>query len=129
MSCMFVVIVFLGPMYQGSPGGTGEHEIRLSMHTGMLCSCFIYYRFIVRFPIGLDSLFITFTFLLYLLLSWTSSLSILSSAISALLMGYYSFIITLIYHRLFFFVIVIHLANFISLINLRYKYMIFLFLS
>ena len=43
----------------------------------------IYYRFIVRFPIGLDFLFITFTFLLHLLLSWTSSLSISSSAISA----------------------------------------------
>ena len=38
----------------------------------------IYYRFIVCFPIGLDFLFITFTFLL----SWTSSLSISSSAIS-----------------------------------------------
>ena len=44
---------------------------------------YIYYRFIVRFPIGLDFLFITFTFLLHLLLSWTSSLSISSSAISA----------------------------------------------
>ena len=44
----------------------------------------LYYRFIVRFPIGLDFLFITFTFLLHLLLSWrTSSLSISSSAISA----------------------------------------------
>ena len=43
----------------------------------------IYYRFIVRFPIGLHFLFITFTFLLHLLLSWTSSLSISSSAISA----------------------------------------------
>ena len=42
----------------------------------------IYYRFIVRFPIGLDFLFISFTFLLHLLLSWTSSLSITSSAIS-----------------------------------------------
>ena len=40
----------------------------------------IYYRFIVRFPIGLDFLF---TFLLHLLLSWKSSLSISSSAISA----------------------------------------------
>ena len=44
---------------------------------------YIYYRFIVRFPIGLDILFITFTFLLHLLLSWTSSLSISSSAIPA----------------------------------------------
>ena len=35
----------------------------------------LYYRFIVRFPIGLDFIFITFTFLLHLLLSWTSSLS------------------------------------------------------
>ena len=35
-----------------------------------------------RFPIGLDFLFITFTILLHLLLSWTSSLSISSSAIS-----------------------------------------------
>ena len=43
----------------------------------------IYYRFIVRFPIGLDFLFITFTFLLNFLLSWTSSLSISCSAISA----------------------------------------------
>ena len=43
----------------------------------------IYYRFIVHFPIWLDFLFITFTFLLHLLLSWTSSLSISSSAISA----------------------------------------------
>ena len=42
---------------------------------------YIYYRFIVRFPIGLDFLFITF--LLHFLLSWTSSLSISSSAISA----------------------------------------------
>ena len=42
----------------------------------------LYYRFIVRFPIGLDFLFITFTNLLHLLLSWTSSLSISSSAIS-----------------------------------------------
>ena len=46
-------------------------------------ACPIYYRFVVRFPIGLDFLFITFTFLLHLLLSWTSSLSISSSAISA----------------------------------------------
>ena len=39
-----------------------------------------YYRFIVRFPIGLDFLFITFP--LHLFLSWTSSLSISSSAMS-----------------------------------------------
>ena len=45
--------------------------------------CSIYYWFIVRFPIGLDFLFITFTFLRHLLISWTSSLSISSSAISA----------------------------------------------
>ena len=38
---------------------------------------YIYYRFIVRFPIGLDFLFITFTILLHLLLSWTSSLLLL----------------------------------------------------
>ena len=44
---------------------------------------YIYYQFIVRFPIGLDFLFITFTFLLHLLLSWTSSFSISSSDISA----------------------------------------------
>ena len=43
---------------------------------------FIYYRFIVRFQIGLNFLFITFTFLLHFLLSWTSSLSIQSSTIS-----------------------------------------------
>ena len=43
---------------------------------------YIYYWFIVRFPIGLDFLFITFTIFLHLLLSWTSSLSISSSPIS-----------------------------------------------
>ena len=37
---------------------------------------YIYYRFVVHFLIGLDFLFITFTFLLHLLLSWTSSSSI-----------------------------------------------------
>ena len=42
---------------------------------------YIYYRFIVRFPIGLDFLFIIF--LLNFFRSWTSSLSISSSAISA----------------------------------------------
>ena len=41
----------------------------------------LYYRFIIHFPIWLDFLFITF--LLHFLLSWTSSLSISSSAISA----------------------------------------------
>ena len=41
----------------------------------------IYYRFIVRFPIGLDFLFITF--FLHFFLSWTSSLSISSYSISA----------------------------------------------
>ena len=39
-----------------------------------------YYWFIVRYPIGLDFLFITF--LLHLFLSWTSSLSISTSIIS-----------------------------------------------
>ena len=43
----------------------------------------IYYRFIVCFPIVLDFLFITFTLILHFFLSWTSSLSISSSAISA----------------------------------------------
>ena len=42
---------------------------------------YYYYRFIVRFPVGLDFLFITL--LLHLFLSWTSSLSISGSAISA----------------------------------------------
>ena len=42
---------------------------------------YIYYRFIVRFPIGLDFLFITF--FLHFFLSWTHSLSISSSAMSA----------------------------------------------
>ena len=42
---------------------------------------YIYYRFIVRFPIGVDFLFMTF--LPHFFLSWTSSLSISSSAISA----------------------------------------------
>ena len=51
-------------------------ELTVNKHTS------IYYWFIVRFPIGLDFLFITFTILLHLLLSWTSSLSISSSAIS-----------------------------------------------
>ena len=41
----------------------------------------IYYRFIVRFPMGLGFLFITF--LLHFFLSWTSSLLMSSSAISA----------------------------------------------
>ena len=43
---------------------------------------YIYYRFIVRFPIGFDFLFITY--FLHFFLSWASSLSISSSAISAL---------------------------------------------
>ena len=42
---------------------------------------YIFYLFIVRFPIGLDFLFMTF--LLHFFLSLTSSLSISSSAISA----------------------------------------------
>ena len=44
---------------------------------------YTYYRFIVRFPRVLDFLFITFTFFIHFLLSWTSSLSISCSAISA----------------------------------------------
>ena len=40
-----------------------------------------YYRFIVHFPIGLDFLFKTF--ILHFFLSWTSSLSISSTAISS----------------------------------------------
>ena len=47
-------------------------------------SCLIigcYYRFVVRFPIWLDFLFITFR--LHFFLSWMSSLSISSSDISA----------------------------------------------
>ena len=44
--------------------------------TDGLNAVYIHYRLIVRFPIGLDFLFITFTFLLHILLSWTSSLSI-----------------------------------------------------
>ena len=46
-----------------------------------LIHIYIYIRFIVHFPIGLDLLFITFS--LHFFLSWTSSLSISSSAISA----------------------------------------------
>ena len=42
---------------------------------------YIYYRFIVCFPIGLDFLFITFY--LHFFLSWISSLSNSNSAISA----------------------------------------------
>ena len=44
-------------------------------------SSYYYYRFIVRFPIGLDFHFLTFFF--HFFLSWISSLSISSSAISA----------------------------------------------
>ena len=51
------------------------------MRCGLYVVVHIHYRFIVRFQIGLDFLFITF--LLHLFLSWTSSLSISSSAISA----------------------------------------------
>ena len=65
---------------------TLSNHVFLGLPTGLLHSTlyiyYIYYRFIVRFPIGLDFLFITFTILLHLLLSWTSSLSISSSAIS-----------------------------------------------
>ena len=53
------------------------------IHYHKITSIIIYYRFIVRFPIGLDFFFITFTFLLHFFLSWTSSLSISSSAIPA----------------------------------------------
>ena len=42
---------------------------------------YYYYQFIVRFPIWLDFLFITF--LLHFFLSWTSSLSISNATISA----------------------------------------------
>ena len=51
---------------------------------------YIYYRFIVRFPIGLDFLFIIF--LLHFFLSWTSSLSISSSAISASTLSHHVFL-------------------------------------
>ena len=50
----------------------------------MLCnmiSSYIYYRFTVHFPLRFDFLFITY--FLHFFLSWTSSLSITSSAISA----------------------------------------------
>ena len=61
-------------------------HLYMVFHDDLSCALpmiiYIYYRFIVRFPIGLDFLFITFTILLHLLLSWTSSLSISSSAIS-----------------------------------------------
>ena len=61
-------------------------EVHANDTSGELGSAFqgslvVYYWFIVRFPIGLDFLFLTF--LLLLLLSWTSSLPIPSSAISA----------------------------------------------
>ena len=59
------------------------HSINWSttLESILVDNCY-YYRFIVCFPIGLDFLFITFTILLHLLLSWTTSLSISSSAIS-----------------------------------------------
>ena len=50
----------------------------------------LYYRFIVRFPIGLDFLFITFTFLLHLLLSWISYLSDSDSIFRRTLLGYHA---------------------------------------
>ena len=53
---------------------------------------YIYYRFIVRFPIGLDFLFITFTFLLHLLLSWTSSSTIPIKSVSHITKALYTFI-------------------------------------
>ena len=53
---------------------------------------YIYYRFIVRFPIGFDFLFITLTFLLHFLLSWTSSLSISSSAMSTFTLSNHVFL-------------------------------------
>ena len=43
---------------------THIHNISVHLHMPL----YIYYQFIVRFPIGLDFLFITFTFLLHLLL-------------------------------------------------------------
>ena len=46
-----------------------------------LTATLYYYRFIGRFPIGLDFLFITF--LLHFIISWTSSFSISSSATPA----------------------------------------------
>ena len=55
----------------------------------------IYYWCIVRFPIGLDFLFIPFTFLLHILLSWTSSLSISSLAISASKLSLHVFLVLL----------------------------------
>ena len=56
------------------------------------CLIYIYYRFIVHFPIELDFLFITFTFLLHLLLSWISSLLISSLAISAFTLSNHVFL-------------------------------------
>ena len=63
--------------------GKNRDAIDIALDIAKDTHIYIYYRFIVRFPIVLDFLFITFTFLFYLLLSWTSSLSISSSAISA----------------------------------------------
>ena len=58
-----------------------HHVVCLLIIISCIYIYIIYYRFIVRFLIGLDFLFITF--LLHFLLSWTSSLSISCSAISA----------------------------------------------
>ena len=62
----------------------GTTETKRRTHRGVYIRIMrvyiIYYRFIVRFPIGLYFLFITF--FLYFFLSWTSSLSISSFAIS-----------------------------------------------
>ena len=65
------------------PDDTHKHSPTLNLVIWIcdLCIYIIYYRFIVRFPIRLDFLFITF--LLHLFMSWTSSLSISSYAISA----------------------------------------------
>ena len=49
-----------------------DFHCKMSPESRLLHPIGYYYRFIVRFPIGLDFLFITFTILLHLLLSWTS---------------------------------------------------------
>ena len=83
---MVHVVVHL-PRHYGRKWGDSNFqmltELPVPPQAGVIVTFeYIYYRFIVRFPIGLDFLFITFTILLHLLLSWTSSLSISSSAIS-----------------------------------------------
>ena len=56
-----------------------SNGIKIRTNESPFFSNHIYYWFVVRFPIGLNFLFITF--LLHFLLPWTSSLSISSSAI------------------------------------------------